>query len=77
MNDWVNIENDKLNDVVLTPRFVTQLMAKIAGTNKDSFVWDTCMGSSGFLVSAMEIMIDDAGRRIKDKDILSEKNKQH
>lgn len=73
LNDWVNIENDKLNDVVLTPRFVTQLMAKIAGTNKDSFVWDTCMGSSGFLVSAMEIMIDDAGRRIKDKDILSEK----
>lgn len=66
LNDWVIIENDKLNDVVLTPRFVTALMARIARTDKDSFVWDTCMGSSGFLVSAMEIMIDDAKRHIND-----------
>ena len=66
LNDWVSIENDKLNDVVLTPRFVTMLMARITRTDKDSFVWDTCMGSSGFLVSAMEIMIDDAKKRIKD-----------
>lgn len=66
LNDWVSIENDRLNDVVLTPRFVTNLMARITRTDMDSFVWDTCMGSSGFLVSAMEIMIDDAKRRIKD-----------
>lgn len=66
LNDWVAIENDKLNDVVLTPRFVTKLMARITRTDMDSFVWDTCMGSSGFLVSAMEIMIDDAKKRIKD-----------
>lgn len=66
LNDWVAIENDRLNDVVLTPRFVTNLMARITRTDKDSFVWDTCMGSSGFLVSAMEIMIEDAKRRIKD-----------
>lgn len=31
------------------------------------------MGSSGFLVSAMEIMIEDAKRHIKDAQILSEK----
>ena len=68
LNDWVSIENDRLNDVVLTPRFVTNLMARITRTDKDSFVWDTCMGSSGFLVSAMEIMIDDAKRCIKDND---------
>lgn len=66
LNDWVSIENDRLNDVVLTPRFVTNLMARITRTDKDSFVWDTCMGSSGFLVSAMEIMIDDAKMKIKD-----------
>lgn len=70
LNDWVSIDNDKKNDVVLTPRFVTNLMAKITRTNKDSFVWDTCMGSSGFLVSAMELMIDDAKNTIKDNTVL-------
>lgn len=73
LNDWVAIENDKLNDVVLTPRFVTTLMARITKTDMDSFVWDTCMGSSGFLVSAMEIMIDDAKKRIKDTQALDDK----
>ena len=73
LNDWVIIENDKLNDVVLTPRFVTALMARIARTDKDSFVWDTCMGSSGFLVSATEIMIDDAKRHINDTQALDNK----
>lgn len=73
LNDWVAIENDRLNDVVLTPRFVTNLMARITRTDMDSFVWDTCMGSSGFLVSAMEIMIDDAKKRIKDTQALDSK----
>lgn len=73
LNDWVSIENDKLNDVVLTPRFVTTLMARMTRTDMDSFVWDTCMGSSGFLVSAMEIMIDDAKRHIKDTQELDAK----
>lgn len=73
LSDWVAIENDKLNDVVLTPRFVTTLMARITRTDMDSFVWDTCMGSSGFLVSAMEIMIDDAKKHIKDVQSLNSK----
>ncbi len=75
LNDWVSIDNDKKNDVVLTPRFVTNLMARITRTNKDSFVWDTCMGSSGFLVSAMELMIDDAKSSIKDNTLLDSKIK--
>ena len=75
LNDWVSIDNDKKNDVVLTPRFVTNLMARITRTNKDSFVWDTCMGSSGFLVSAMELMIDDAKSTIKDNTVLDNKIK--
>ena len=73
LNDWVSIENDRLNDVVLTPRFVTNLMARITRTDMDSFVWDTCMGSSGFLVSAMEIMIEDAKHRIKDDESRDDK----
>lgn len=75
LNDWVSIDNDKRNDVVLTPRFVTKLMARITRTNKDSFVWDTCMGSSGFLVSAMDIMIDNAQNTIKDNTVLDSKIK--
>lgn len=75
LNDWVNIENDRANDVVLTPRYVTALMAKMARTNKDSFVWDKAMGSAGFLVSAMDIMIKDATDKITDKQRLTDKIK--
>ena len=75
LNDWVSIENDSANDVVLTPRYVTTLMAKMARTNKDSFVWDKAMGSAGFLVSAMDIMIKDAIDKIPDKTKLEDKIK--
>ena len=75
LNDWVSIENDSANDVVLTPRYVTTLMAKMARTNMDSFVWDKTMGSAGFLVSAMDIMIKDAKEKITDKDKLDAKIK--
>lgn len=75
LNDWVSIENDAANDVVLTPRYVTQLMAKMARTNMDSFVWDKAMGSAGFLVSEMDIMIKDAKEKIADKSALEAKIK--
>lgn len=75
LNDWVSIENDAANDVVLTPRYVTQLMVKMARTNMDSFVWDKAMGSAGFLVSAMDVMVKDAKGKITDKSILEEKIK--
>lgn len=75
LNDWVSIENDQQNDVVLTPRYITSFMARLARTNKDSFVWDKAMGSAGFLVAAMDIMIKDAQDKIKDKDKLDEKIK--
>ena len=75
LNDWVSIENDAANDVVLTPRYVTQLMAKMARTDMDSFVWDKAMGSAGFLVSAMDIMIKDAKEKIMDKSTLEAKIK--
>jgi len=75
LNDWVSIENDSANDVVLTPRYVTTLMAKMARTNKDSFVWDKAMGSAGFLVSAMDIMVKEATDKIVDKQELADKIK--
>lgn len=68
LSDWVSIENDNANDVVLTPSYITHFMAKLTRTNKDSFVWDLAMGSGGFLVSAMDIMIKDAKRTIQDNE---------
>lgn len=76
LNDWVSIENDAANDVVLSPRATTRLMAKLARTNKDSFVWDKAMGSAGFLVSAMDLMIKDAQEKIHDKKELEAKIKK-
>ena len=73
LNDWVNIENDSENDVVLTPRYITQLMTKMCRTDMNSFVWDATMGSAGFLVSAMDQMIKDARAKIIDKNALNEK----
>ncbi len=73
LNDWVHIENDKQNDVVLTPRYLTASMARMCRTNRDSFVWDRAMGSAGFLVSAMDIMIRDAKEHIKDEKELKAK----
>lgn len=75
LNDWVSIENDSSNDVVLTPRYVTNLMARLARTDMNSFVWDKAMGSAGFLVSALDIMIKDANEKITDKEELEKKIK--
>lgn len=75
LNDWVSIENDASNDVVLTPRYVTNLMARLARTDMNSFVWDKAMGSAGFLVSALDIMIKDANNKITDKEELEKKIK--
>lgn len=75
LSDWVSIDNDSANDVVLTPSYITHFMAKLARTNKDSFVWDLAMGSGGFLVSAMDIMIKDAEDSIQDNTALTEQIK--
>lgn len=45
---------------VLTPPYITTLMAKILEVNKDSKVMDLATGSAAFLVASMAIMIDDA-----------------
>ena len=63
MNEWVAVPDGGENDVVLTPRYVTELMAKLCEVNMNSYVWDFATGSAGFLISAMHQMIDDAKQK--------------
>lgn len=65
LNDWISVPDGDKNDVVFTPRYVTDLMAKLAKVNMDSYVWDYAAGSAGFLVSSMKLMLNDAKKRIK------------
>ena len=60
LNAWVDVPDGDKNDVVLTPRYVTELMAKLCNVNMNSYVWDFATGSGGFLISAMHEMIADA-----------------
>lgn len=46
--------------IVLTPPYITKMMATILDINQNSRVMDLATGSAGFLISAMEIMIGDA-----------------
>mgnify|MGYP003314171725 CR=1 FL=1 len=64
MNEWVAVPDGDKNDVVLTPRYVTELMARLCKVNKDSYVWDFTAGSAGFLISSMHLMIEDAQKKI-------------
>lgn len=81
LNEWVDVPDGDKNDVVLTPRYVTQLMAQLCKVNMNSYVWDFATGSAGFLISAMHLMIEDAKKRINspkelEKKILEIKNYQ-
>ncbi len=46
--------------IVLTPPYVTKMMCEILNIKKECRVMDLATGSAGFLISAMEMMIDDA-----------------
>ena len=73
INEWVATPDGGANDVVLTPRYVTELMAKLCQVNKDSYVWDFATGSAGFLISAMHEMIADAKATISSPQELQAK----
>lgn len=62
LNDWVKVPDGDQNDVVLTPRYVCDLMVKLCQVNKDSYVWDYAAGSGGFLVAAMKQMVGEANK---------------
>lgn len=44
--------------IVLTPPYVTKMMSEILNVNPQSRVMDLATGSAGFLISAMELMIN-------------------
>ncbi|MCE8165443.1 N-6 DNA methylase [Porphyromonas gingivalis] len=73
MYSWLGFTQDKLNDVVLTPSYVAQLLVRLARVNKDSYVWDFATGSAGLLVAAMNEMLNDARRTINSPDKLARK----
>lgn len=60
MYSWLGFSQDSLNDVVLTPSYVSNLLVNLARINKDSYVLDLATGSGGLLVSAMNKMLTDA-----------------
>lgn len=64
--------SDKGLGIVLTPPHITELFTQIAEVNKESVVFDNCCGTGGFLISAMDKMIEDAkGDTEKEKEIKS------
>ncbi len=75
--------SDKGLGIVLTPPHITEFMAQLAEVNKNSVVYDSCAGTGGFLVSAMNIMIKDAKsdeetiKNIKARQLIGVENKSH
>ena len=65
MYSWLGFSQDKLNDVVLTPSYVANLLVKLARVDRNSYVWDFATGSAGLLVAAMNEMLIDAKNKIK------------
>lgn len=49
--------------IVLTPPYVTKMMAEILNINSNNHVMDLATGSAGFLIASMEIMIEDANKK--------------
>lgn len=47
-------------NIILTPDHIKTLMVDLAQLGRDDVVLDTCMGSGGFLMEAMEQLVDKA-----------------
>lgn len=73
MYSWIPFPDDKQNDVVLTPPYISSLLVKLARVNKDSYVWDFATGSAGLLVAAMNEMLNDAKETITSPEELIQK----
>ncbi len=76
MYSWLGFTQDKLNDVVLTPAYVANLLVKLARVNKDSYVWDFATGSGGLLVAAMNEMINDTKNTLNSPEEIYEKERK-
>lgn len=49
--------------IVLTPPYVTKMMAQILEVDQHSKVMDLATGSAGFLISSMKLMIEDVEKK--------------
>lgn len=47
-------------NIILTPDHIIRLMVELADLQRDDVVLDTCMGSGGFLMEAMEQLVEKA-----------------
>lgn len=47
-------------NIILTPDHIKELMVKLARLSVDDVVIDTCMGTGGFLMESMEVMVNMA-----------------
>ena len=68
MYSWLGFSQDQLNDVVLTPSYVSTLLCRLSRVDMDSYVWDFATGSAGLLVAAMNEMLIDAKEKIQSPD---------
>lgn len=55
--------------IVLTPPHVTRLMSELIEITKDDYVLDPCCGSGGFLIAAMNLMMEQANGDAEIEDI--------
>lgn len=56
-------------NIILTPDHIKRLMVRLARLELDDVVLDTCMGSGGFLMEAMEVMSKQTEDSVKLKEI--------
>lgn len=59
--------SDKKTGLVLTPSHITDFFCDVAGLTPDDIVFDECCGTAGFLVSAMNYMLQKAGNNTEKK----------
>jgi type I restriction enzyme M protein len=63
-------------NIILTPDHIKSMMVDLARLNVDDVVIDTCTGTGGFLMEAMEVLIkkannnEDIVERIKEKQLI-------
>ena len=63
-------------NIIITPDHIKGLMVKLARIDKDDIILDTCAGTGGFLMEAMETMISQAEgnpkkiKNIQDKQLI-------
>lgn len=60
-------------NIILTPDHIKSLMVRLANLNVNDVVLDTCTGTGGFLMEAMETLIYLAGENIKKISRIKEK----